>query len=143
MDASRRGELQDVVALLERQFATHMAAEDEVLFPALSEALPQTKPTIEPLRAEHADLRSMLSRLDATLREPGSPARDEQIAVQVRDLVDLLRIHIRKEEAIVLSVAERVLKPKEIAALEQRMRARMQFDPTTSPGTGRTKGSRG
>lgn len=138
----RGGELRDVVELLERQFATHMAAEDEVLFPALAEALPQTKATMEPLHAEHAELRSMLIRLDATLSEPVSAARDEQIKVQVRDLIDLLRIHIRKEEAVVLSVAERVLKPREIDALEQRMRARMQLDPAPSPGTGRTKGTR-
>ena len=136
------GDLRDVVELLKRQFATHMAAEDEVLFPALVEALPQTKATLDPLHAEHADLDRMLSRLDATLREPAGTARDIEIAVQVRDLVDLLRIHIRKEEAVVLSVAERVLKPQEIDSLERRMQSRMQMDPTPSPGEGGTKGSR-
>lgn len=142
LGGDRHGEIRDVVELLKRQFATHIAAEDEVLFPALVDALPQTKATMGPLHAEHAELRSMLTRLDATLREPVGPARDEQISVQVRDLVDLLRIHIRKEEAVVLSVAERVLKPEEIEALEQRMRARMPLEPTPSPRTGRTKGTR-
>jgi hemerythrin-like domain-containing protein len=135
-------ELRDVVELLKRQFATHMAAEDEVLFPALVEALPQTKATLEPLHAEHADLDRMLVRLDATLREPRGAARDVEIGVQVRDLVDLLRIHIRKEEAVVLSVAERVLKPQEVESLERRMQSRMQATPTPVPNTGRTKGSR-
>jgi hemerythrin-like domain-containing protein len=84
----------------------------------------------------------MLSRLDETLLERPVAARDEQIAVQARDLVDLLRIHIRKEEALVLSVAERVLKPQEIDSLERRMRERMQMNPTPSPRAGGTKGSR-
>ena len=139
---SRLRSLREVVELLDRQFATHMTAEVEVLFPALVEALPQTKTTLEPLHADHAELRSMLSRLDATLGEPASPAREEGIMVQVRDLVDLLRIHIRKEEAVVLSVAERVLKPEEIDVLEQWMSSRMQPERPSSPSPSRTKGNR-
>ncbi len=138
----RDAELKDVVALLNRQYATHMAAEDEVLYPALVETLPQTKATIDPLRAEHAELRSMVVRLEATLSEPPSPAREEQIAVQTRDLVDLLRIHIRKEEALILGVAERVLKPREIEALGARMRTRSHVESTQSPRPGRTKGTK-
>ena len=138
----REGALGGVVAMLERQFATHMAAEDEILFPALVEALPQTRATLDPLHAEHGELRTMLVRLDATLREPRSATRDEQITVQVRDLVDLLRIHIRKEEAIVLSVAERVLAPREVQALEERMRSRRHHHASPAPRAVRAKGNR-
>ncbi len=135
---SRDAEVKEVVALLKRQFATHMVAENDVLYPALVEALPQTKATVDPLHAEHAELRSMLTRLEATLEEAPGPARDEQITVQTRDLVDLLRIHIRKEEALVLGVAERVLKPREIEALKQRMESRSRVESTQRPGPGRT-----
>ncbi len=118
----RDRELLALVAMLDRQFATHMAAEDLVLFPELERVLPQGQAAVEPLRAEHEDLREMLRRLEKTLRKPARAARDEQIAVQVRDLIDLLRIHIRKEESIVLNVAERVLTPREIDALDARIR---------------------
>lgn len=111
----------DVLALLARQFATHMSAEDEVLFPALARALPETVPSLEPLRADHAVLRMMLSDLRQTLGRPADPARNEQVAVQLRDFVDLLRIHIRKEEVVVFRVAERALTPEAIAALAARM----------------------
>jgi hemerythrin-like domain-containing protein len=114
-------ELRDVLALMERQFATHMAAEDDVLFPSLLEALPEAKGSVEPLVTEHAELRDMLQRLRVTLAEADPSDRDEQIAVQVRDLIDLLRIHIRKEEAVVISVAERMLRPREVEALAARM----------------------
>ena len=134
----RDTQVKGVIALLSRQFATHMAAEDEVLYPALVEALPQTKATVDPLHAEHAELRSMLIRLEATLSEPPSPARNEQVAVQTRDLVDLLRIHIRKEETLVLGVAERVLDSREIEALKRRVRSRSQVESTKSPSSGRT-----
>ena len=110
-----------LVALLARQFGSHMAAEDEVLYPALMNALPETRASIEPLRADHGALRMMLADLEEAMRQEPGEMRDEQIVVQVRDLVDLLRIHIRKEEALVIGVAERVLQPAEVEALSVRM----------------------
>jgi len=98
-----------LVALLEQQFATHMRVEDDALFPALIEVLPEAGGSIAPLRDEHDELRSMLGGLARLLAQPIGPERDEQVAVQVIDLVDLLRIHVRKEEAVVFRVAERVL----------------------------------
>ncbi|MBI5711708.1 MAG: hemerythrin domain-containing protein [Candidatus Eisenbacteria bacterium] len=125
--------LDDVVRMLELQFDTHMAAEDEVLFPALTRSLPETLGPIAPLRAEHQELRSMLAVLAELLRRPGSPGRDEQLAVQVRDFVDLLRIHIRKEEAVVFRVAEHVLAPPELQALADRMDSGAGGPPAAPP----------
>ena len=120
--ALRKQDIADLVAHLERQFATHMAGEDRVLFPELAPVLPSGESSLAPLRAEHEELRAMLERLQQTLRRRPGSARDEEITIQVRDLIDLLRLHIRKEE-IVLGVAERVLTPREIDGLEARVRA--------------------
>lgn len=110
-----------VLDMLAKQFDTHMAAEDEILFPVLIDALPQTRLSIEPLLAEHAALRDMLRALKGMIDAPPGEARDEQIGIQLRDFVDLLRIHIRKEEVVVISVAERVLRPREVEAFAARM----------------------
>jgi len=118
------------VAHLEAQFGTHMCAEDELLYPALASALPDTRSSLAPLRGEHAELRAMLAALRSTLDEPAGPARNEQLAVQAKDLADLLRIHIRKEEAVVFAVAERLLPPDELAALGARL-ARTAVPDTT------------
>ena len=118
--APREAALRAQVEQLGRQFATHMAAEDETLFPALLAAMPHTRTSIEPLSAEHAEMRVMLLSLAALLERPAGATRDEQIAVQWRDLADLLRIHIRKEESLVFIVAEHVLEPRELAELEAR-----------------------
>jgi hemerythrin-like domain-containing protein len=118
------------LALLQEQLTTHVAVEDRVLFPALVEALPETRQSVAPLEGEHAELRDMLARLAATLAEPSGAERDEQIAVQLRDFIDLLRIHLRKEEALVIRVAERVLRPREVQALA----ARMSHDPRPERG---------
>jgi hemerythrin-like domain-containing protein len=141
-DASRDAEVHEFIELLKQQFLSHKIVESEVLYPALVAALPQTKATIGPLHAEHAEIRNMVARLETTLEEKPGLARDEQITVQTRDLVDLLRIHLRKEEALVLGVAERVLKPSEIGAMKERMQARSHVESNQRPSPGRTmKGS--
>jgi hemerythrin-like domain-containing protein len=123
------------------QFDTHMAAEEAVLYPTLARAFPEAAGTLQPLHEEHADLREMLAGLLLTLERPASRARDVQIAVQVHDITDLLRVHIRKEEAVVFDVSERVLPARELRGLASRL---APFFPANDrrasarPGKGRT-----
>jgi hemerythrin-like domain-containing protein len=126
----------ELLARLERRFTAHAAAEDRGLFPALARALPAARDSLRPLQAEHDELGAMLAELAATLRRPESAARDEQIVVCARDLVDLLRIHIRKEEAVAFRVAERLLTPAELGAIEAHRTtdpAAPQDPPTPNP----------
>lgn len=109
-DDALRG-LAGLIELLDAQFATHMRFEEESLYPALEALLPETAAVVAPLRAEHVELRGMLEALRPSLASPALAARRAPIGVQLRDLVDLLRIHVRKEDAIVFRLAERVLHP--------------------------------
>ena len=132
--------LREMLELLARQFATHMTAEDTVLYPALAEAFPESRATLAPLRLEHRELRLMLAALaDAFALVPGPP-RDEQLLVQTWDFVHLLRIHIQKEERSVFDLAERVLRPHEVRDLVERLETCF---PRQSHGvrSGRRKGS--
>jgi hemerythrin-like domain-containing protein len=129
-------------AFLLQQFATHMAVEEDVLYPALAEAFPEARPSLRPLQVEHAELRSMLTRLAGLLREPQEAARDEQITVQVRDLIDLLRLHVHKEDAAVFTVAARVLTPREIGRLAARVAAHRESHSRRRPRRAGAKGSR-
>jgi hemerythrin-like domain-containing protein len=138
--ANAEASLPTLVALLESQFASHMAAEDEVLYPALLGVIPAAGGSIEPLFAEHAELRQMLVRLAATLREPATAERSEQIRVQVHDLADLLRLHIRKEESLVFRLAPQLLSPREIAAVSARLSQRQRTTPATRRKARRPKG---
>jgi hemerythrin-like domain-containing protein len=109
--------IREFVEFLAGQFDTHMAAEDDVLFPIVAQALPATADSLAPLQLEHRELHTMLGALSALLDAPAGHARDEQIGIQLADLAELLRIHIRKEERLVFQVAERVLLPGELERL--------------------------
>ena len=113
-----RAKLRGFAAHLARQFATHMRAEDEVLYPALARGMNNGADLVAPLHVEHAELNAMLESLQAALAAPASAWRDEQLVVQLRDFIDLLRIHIRKEETLLFGVAERLLEPDDLSELE-------------------------
>jgi hemerythrin-like domain-containing protein len=132
--------LAGILEALARQFDSHMAAEDDVLFPLLARALPETLSRLEPLSLEHQELRWLLGSLTRLMRAPTSRERDEQIAVQARDFVDLLRIHVRKEEVVVFRVAERVLGPDQLEEVAARI-ARGAVTPNRRSG-GTPKGPR-
>ena len=138
--ATAEGSLPALVVLLKAQFDSHMAAEEEVLYPALLGAIPAASGSIEPLFSEHAELRQMLARLEATLDEPATAERSEQIRVQVHDLADLLRLHIRKEESLVFRLAPQLLAPGEIAAVSARLSHRRETTPVTRRTARRPKG---
>jgi hypothetical protein len=129
--------LRSVLGNLARQFETHMVAEELSLFPALERALPETGASLAPLRVEHAELRALLASLTALIESRSSGARDEQVVVQWKDFAALLRIHVRKEEAVVFSVAEKVLPPRELARVEA-----LRFPPPAAART-RTNPSHG
>jgi hemerythrin-like domain-containing protein len=120
-DETTEQAVRDTLDHLEQQFRTHMRAEDDVIFSILEDAIPTARQSIAPLRQEHDDLRGMLRDLNATLARPAGRARNEQVAVQGQDFADLLRIHIRKEESVVFSVAERMLNPQELAQISARL----------------------
>jgi hemerythrin-like domain-containing protein len=132
--------LPGLLALLEAEFSSHMAAEDEILYPALLAVIPAASGSIEPLFTEHAELRQMLGRLVATLREPPGADRSEQIRVQVHDVADLLRVHIRKEESLVFRLAPQLLAPSEIAAVSLRLSRLQETVPVPRRTTKRSKG---
>ncbi len=140
IDPTTESALRELLGLLKGQFATHMRLEEEALYPALRSVLPATSASLSPLSSEHSELVAMLAALIELAARPGDGARDEQITVQVRDLADLLRIHIRKEEAVVFSIAERVLGPAELARLGRFGTGADHSDPSPRPAPGDSKG---
>jgi hypothetical protein len=98
-------QMRALLAALERQLAAPTGAADATGFPALERQLDDSRERLAALHEDHEELKAMLAELAATLERPAGPERDEQVAVQARDLADLLAIHIRKEEALAFGLA--------------------------------------
>ena len=90
-------------------FAAQLAVEEGVLYPALVQHLPELAQVLEPLLEDHAEIRDMARSLQLFLAQPSQAKRDEQLLVLGRDLIDLLRLHISREERSALDWSERVL----------------------------------
>lgn len=129
----------ELLDLLGLPFDRHMVAEDEALYPAMLAAIPAVSGSIEPLFAEHAEIRQMLRRLRELADEAPSAGRTEQIRIQVHDLADLLRLHIAKEETLIFRLAPRLLGTREIATIAALLARRERAVPTRRPST-RSKG---
>ena len=125
-------ELREAAAMLARQFDTHMAAEDAVLYPAVLAAFPAGRSILEALRADHVELRLMLATIQRWLERSESQERTEQLQVVLRDLIDLLRLHIHREESAVFDVAARVLTEPESAEITRRIAPYVMTEPLRS-----------
>ena len=90
-------------------FAKHLATEEGVFYPALVQHLPELAQLLKPLLEDHAELRGMTRSLELFVGQPPGVKREEQMLVLGRDLVDLMRLHIAKEERSALDWSERVL----------------------------------
>lgn len=114
--------LEAAVADLDGCLAAHVKVHDDVLFPALESAVPETSRSLSALRDEHDELRGLISALASRLREPRADSLDEQLRVIFRDLADLLRLHLDREERMVFTVASRVLRDYELTTLAMSIR---------------------
>jgi hypothetical protein len=133
--------LRGAVELLAVQFATHMAAEESMLYPAVLMAFPAGRATLEALRADHAELRMMLATISRGLAASASAGGDEQLQVVLRDFIDLLRLHIHREESAVFDVASRVLSTHEAEELARRIAPPAGCSPPRGLEPGPAKGT--
>ena len=99
----RRANARAAALELAARLGAHLSGEAEA--ESLLGAGPGTSAAIGALRGEHQELRTMLAALVRAIDEAAASRRDEQVAVQLRDLVDLVRIHLRKEQILVLAAS--------------------------------------
>jgi hemerythrin-like domain-containing protein len=91
---------------LKEQLTEHYHAEQEDLFPAISELLPDCKAEVDRLRAEHAKMIELLemARIHARQDEP-TDARD--LRDDLEGFLDLFRRHESQEERLLSRAMER------------------------------------
>lgn len=91
----------------------HFHAEEEVLFPALRSAVPESGPTIDELVREHREIRERVPELTA----------GTGLAKTLFDLGDLLERHIRKEERELFPLFEQHIEKSQADAVGSELKS--------------------
>ena len=116
--------LGEIIGFLRGHLVPHAEAEEQVLYPAVEEAMAAPGATAT-MRADHAEIVSRIDRLADTAAAVATRWPDDTL---VRDLTHqlvglsaILLLHFRKEEEVLLPVLDTTLGADDAAALFARM----------------------
>jgi regulator of cell morphogenesis and NO signaling len=112
------------VLFINTDIRTHNEREEEYLFPEMERLLPAAGPT-SVMRSEHRALWDALTSLErelTPLQPDAEPESIRSICSYAFAIVRLLTDHISKEDNILFPMAERILSPGQLAALEETMK---------------------
>lgn len=107
----------DRFAMFRQGLSRHIDAEEDVLFPALSERAPHAAGPVRVMRAEHGEIRDLMATLASALA-----ASDPTWRSTVSALEEVLSGHNMKEERILYPMADEALGD---AADHEPLRARL------------------
>ncbi len=103
------GAVREFTAYLENDVARHFQLEEQALFPVLARHPGLARGPLAVMDAEHSTFREGLHRLRAAL-DADDIGNQQRYA---RDLIDLLREHIAKEDGVLFPTAARMLSADE------------------------------
>jgi len=89
----------------ESAFEQHVQREERILFPALEEAKGEPMALIREMRAEHTEMRDLVSRIRADLRRCDA----RSLAAAADRLRSSLQRHQKEEEGSLYPMADRIL----------------------------------
>ncbi|MCC2592738.1 hemerythrin domain-containing protein [Tessaracoccus sp. OS52] len=99
---------------------THHEHEDASLWSRLEERAPGCALHVGQMRAHHAKVVELLDMIDPELdswRMDGNPEVRDRLAVAYDELLDVLKLHLRREVVEVMPVAEKVITAEEWNAM--------------------------
>ena len=108
------------LADLDATLHTHHESEDEFLWERLEKRAPACALHVAQMRAHHAQVAQLLQEagpLLATWRTSADPAVGEQLASEYERMLEVLKVHLRREVVEVIPVVERVVTEDEWTAM--------------------------
>src|SRR5688572_1968795 len=111
-----RERVKEFLAFYATNLVAHFRAEEEILFPLLLSAVPESNGVINELVRDHEQIREATTRLE----------NGTGLAKLIFDLGDLLERHIRKEERELFPLFEQHVKAAEAEALGEELKRRLE-----------------
>ncbi|MBJ7313479.1 hemerythrin domain-containing protein [Rugamonas sp. CCM 8940] len=100
-------------AVFRRQLEGHLAMEEQVMFPALEQAMGSANGPTAVMRGEHGHMRAILQDMHAAIAQ----REQDDFFDHADTLRMLMRQHNLKEEGILYPMADRMLAPPQVAAV--------------------------
>jgi len=121
-DTARSEFLGQWLADLDATLHTHHESEDELLWDKLEQRAPTCAMHVGQMRAHHAQVAALLAEAGPHLarwRATADPAVGEQLADAYERMLEVLKVHLRREVVEVVPVAERVVTAEEWEAMAE------------------------
>lgn len=106
------------------ELVRHSVAEEQYLYPAVRESLPDGNEVADHELAEHAEAEQVMKDLDGT--QPGDPRFDELLG----KLITAIRHHVEEEEGSLFPRLREACDSNELASLGERVGEAKQSAPT-------------
>jgi hemerythrin superfamily protein len=117
---SRRSALEEIV----RELSVHAEVEEQVIYPAMRQALPDGEQKVEHAIEEHQTVKEILVELD------GADPDDESVSGRLRDLMAQVSEHVAEEEAELLPELRVALGPVALTEMGQAAEKARSMAPT-------------
>ena len=115
---------QDLIEKIIEELSIHAAIEEQVLYPAAREAVPDEMDLILESLEEHHIVKWVLSEID------GMDPTDERFTAKVTVLIENVRHHVEEEEGDLFPALRKAMKRKELEELAQALDAAKRTAPT-------------
>jgi len=115
---------QDLVEKIVEELSIHAAIEEQALYPAAREAMPDASEQVLEALEEHHIVKWVLSELD------GMDPHDERFQAKVTVLIENVRHHVKEEEGELFPELRRAMKRKELEELAQALEQAKKMAPT-------------
>jgi hemerythrin superfamily protein len=115
---------QDLVEKIVEELSVHAAIEEQVLYPAAREAVPDATDEVLESLEEHHIVKWVLSELD------GMEPTDERFTAKVTVLIENVRHHVEEEEGELFPHLRKAMKRKELEELAQTLEQAKKVAPT-------------
>ena len=119
-DVARSAFLGEWLGVLDASLHTRHESEDELLWDKLEQRAPACALHVGQMRAHHAQVAALIEEagpLLARWRATADPSVGEQLADAYERMLEVLKVHLRREVVEVIPVAERVVTKQEWTAM--------------------------
>jgi hemerythrin superfamily protein len=114
----------DLVRSIVRELSVHAAVEEQILYPAMKDALPDGDRLVKEALDEHQEAKEVLAELDDA--DPRSPGFEQK----VRSLIQDVRHHVQEEETELLPKLENALPLERLEQMGGRLEDAKKGAPT-------------